>query len=621
MTRDLSDLARSGTAHDEGFDIARCLKTLALHDPDRCTVAPSPELSDRLKSEIERLGGQKRFEELGLVVKFAEPRAPGLNDGLIIPGSHFPLGTSIERVRSAAAERAPLTGTVRVIVVLVDFSDRMMAQPLSHFEELFFSTGVLPNGSVKEYYTEVTNGLIDLTGQVVGPYRMPQTMATYAHGASGLGGVEPNARTMARDAAVAADADVNFAPYDNDGNGYVDAFIVVHAGAGAEQTGSSNDIWSHKWVLADGEYVADTSKIFAYLTVPEDSRIGVCAHELGHLLFGFPDLYDTDGTSQGVGNWCLMAGGSWNGGGDIPAHPCGWCKANQNWVTVQNVTANGPVNVADVKDSHTIYRLWKDGAASQEYFLLENRQQNRYDAQLPGEGLLIWHIDEAVSSNTNETHYKVALMQADGKRDLENNVNRGDAGDPYPGSANNTAFGNATAPNSQSYGGLNTCVAVTAIGSAGSVMPVQLAVRCAKAKEIRKELKDAKERRKEGKEIKKERFKELKDFREKSRIEKRPDKPVIDKASRMEKPPLTEGGFGRPGEWSAPAQADDEIAATIVDLDARVTALEAAAGLTEPFIEESLRPDLTRSALSDEEEGSGALDDKRWYDSKPPELE
>ena len=140
---------------------------------------------------------------------------------------------------------------------------------------------------------------------------------------------------MARDAALAADADVNFAPYDNDGNGYVDAFIVIHAGAGAEETGSSNDIWSHKWVLAGGEYVADTTKIFAYLTVPEDSRIGVCAHELGHLLFGFPDLYDTDYISEGIGNWCLMAGGSWNGGGDMPAHPSAWCKANQGWVSVE----------------------------------------------------------------------------------------------------------------------------------------------------------------------------------------------------------------------------------------------------------------------------------------------
>ena len=91
---------------------------------------------------------------------------------------------------------------------------------------------------------------------------------------------------MANDAAVTADPHVNFGPYDNDGNGFVDAFIVVHAGSGGEQTGNSGDIWSHKWTLPS-VYNADGKKIFAYLTIPEDSRIGVCAHELGHLLFGF----------------------------------------------------------------------------------------------------------------------------------------------------------------------------------------------------------------------------------------------------------------------------------------------------------------------------------------------
>ena len=54
---------------------------------------------------------------------------------------------------------------------------------------------------------------------------------------------------MANDAATAAEPDVDFAPYDNDGNGFVDAFIVVHAGRGAEETGAAADIWSHKWVL------------------------------------------------------------------------------------------------------------------------------------------------------------------------------------------------------------------------------------------------------------------------------------------------------------------------------------------------------------------------------------
>ena len=334
-------------------------------------------------------------------------------------------------------------------MVLVDFSDKAMSETLQHFEELFFSTGVLPHGSVKEYFDEVTNGLVTITGQVVGPYRMPRTMAAYAHGESGTGSAAPNARTMARDAAAAADPHVNFAPYDNDGNGFVDAFIVVHAGSGAEQTGAPGQIWSHKWVLSGGEYLADTTKIYAYLTVPEDARIGVCAHELGHLLFGFPDLYDTDNTSEGIGNWCLMAGGSWNGGGDIPAHASAWCKAQQEWVTVQNVTTNGLLTIADVKDSHTVYRLWKDGAAGQEYFLVENRQKSRYDAQLRGEGLLIWHIDDAIANNTDEAHYRVALAQADGDRDLENNTNRGDDGDPFPGSSDNRAFTNTSTPELQ----------------------------------------------------------------------------------------------------------------------------------------------------------------------------
>ncbi len=82
-------------------------------------------------------------------------------------------------------------------------------------------------------------------------------------------------------------------------------------------------------VRFDQMCAADGTKVFASLTIPEDAKLGVSAHELGHLLFGFPDLYDTDYTSAGTGNWCLMAGGSWNAGGDTPAHPSAWCKPSR----------------------------------------------------------------------------------------------------------------------------------------------------------------------------------------------------------------------------------------------------------------------------------------------------
>jgi len=595
------------------LDIERIYQAAQASDTgDRCVVAPSPELSEQIKSELaRRRKALKAVPGALLTVRQATP--PGFNDGLIYPGSVFPLGTPVSVVRNAAASRAPLSGAVRVIVVLVAFTDQPMTATKQHFEELFFSTGVLSNGSVREYFTEVSHGAIDIQGEVVGPYTLPQTLATYAHNDSGIGSALPNARTMARDAAEAANPDVNFAPYDNNSDNYVDAFIVLHAGPGAEVTGSPGHIWSHKWVLPGGPYNADGTNIYAYLTVPEDSKIGVCCHELGHLLFGWPDLYDTDYSSEGIGNWCLMAGGSWNGGGDIPAHPSAWCKADQGWVTVQKQTTNATLNIADVKSSYIVYRLWKDGTSGSEYFLVENRQKTGYDRMLPGAGLLIWHIDDSISNNSDENHFKVALVQADNLKNLEKGDNRGDAGDPYPGTTNNTNFNASTTPNSKSYAGVDTCVAVNNIGAPGPIMTAELLVQCKvkeakEGKEFWKEYKDNKERFKEF-------FKEFKDrkdqLKEKDFIDKRFEKPS-EKAMEKTAPEAAGPAWGQAGEPGG------------VDLETRVAAIEAWLASVQPFIDAELRPDLRESALSAEEDlgqvvtqmQKNAADSKRAYDTK-----
>jgi len=442
----------------------------------RCLIPPHPALKERLQAQLERM--RESAPDLAPLLRIGQPTHPGLNDGIIVPGDHFPAGTPLEVVRSAALERGPLRGSVRVVVVLVEFSDRKFdpQHGPAHFEELFFSRGKLADGSVREYFEEVSHGEIDVIGEVVGPYQLPLSLSAYANGRSGTGQIEPNARSMARHAAEAANPHVNFKPYDNDGNGFVDAFIVVHAGAGGEATGNAGDIWSHKWVLANGEYNADGTRIYAYLTVPEDARIGVCCHELGHLLFGWPDLYDTDGSSEGLGNWCLMAGGSWNGGGDVPAHPSAWCKAQQGWVSVTNQTRNGVLTVGDVKDSRTVYRLWKDGAVGNEYFLIENRQRKQFDRLLPGSGLLVYHLDDAVASNADERHPKVALLQADGRQDLNRGANRGDDGDPFPGSSGKVALSGSTVPSTRSYNDVSTGVALTNISAPGPVMTATVAV-------------------------------------------------------------------------------------------------------------------------------------------------
>lgn len=285
-------------------------------------------------------------------------------------------------------------------VVLVEFSDQGMAPgSVQRFNDLFFSSGVLPTGSVTEYFSQVSGGKISMSGQVIGPYLMPQTLVHYAHGGSGFRDPvtgqtleEPNTRTMAKDALHLAKDHINLDPYDNDKNGYVDAFVVVHAGSGAEATGNVNQIWSVKWVLPNVVKVGNVN-VYAFLTLPDDARLGVCCHELGHLVFGWPDLYDTDYTSQGVGDWCLMAGGSWGGSpaGDKPCHPSAWCKANQNWIKLSSPTKSQHLALPDVKDSGAGYPVFKLLAAqtpATEYFLLENRQLNGYDASLPAGGLL-----------------------------------------------------------------------------------------------------------------------------------------------------------------------------------------------------------------------------------------
>ncbi|WP_082817118.1 M6 family metalloprotease domain-containing protein [Janibacter terrae] len=639
---------------DSHSDAARP-RTIRPHRvDDLCVVAPDPELNEQLKEQFQRLREQVRDQELGTLADHLTLKAPdhvGFDDGLIFPGTYFPTGTTAAVAQRAALDRAPLRGDVRVVVVLVDFSDKTMAADADdRFSRLFFSHGELPDGSVTEYFSDVSGGLVTITGEVVGPYRMPGTLASYAGSANGTQATTPNARTMANDALSAANADVDFGPYDNDGNGFVDAFIVVHAGRGAEQTGQATDIWSHKWVLP-AERTVDGTKVFAYLTIPEDAKIGVSAHEIGHLIFGWPDLYDTDGTSEGVGNWCLMGGGSWGGGGDRPTHPSAWCKLTQGWASVVVQSTNATVTINDIKTGRTAYRLWKDGLGGNEYFLVENRQRTGYDQSLPGAGLLVWHIDEAVTGNTNESHYKVGLLQADGSRHLELNTNRGDAGDPFPGSSGNTTFNDSSTPSSTSFAGASTCVEISAIPASSAAMTVQLKVRCFTAPKLR-EAKDIKDIRdgwkrwpdvdvkpmkdlRDGKPIKDlrdDRGKGLKDVRDGKglREEKFPDNKFGEK--------FAERPFGRRQWWSS---APDPAAESVGDLEGRLDALETAVhGLleslggsgpdegwsegAEPFIGEAERPDLGRSSggpdpdalRSAVEEGSTGA--KAEFDTLPP---
>ncbi len=201
---------------------------------------------------------------------------------------------------------------------------------------------------------------------------------------------------------------------------------------------------------------------------------------------------------------------------------------------------------------------------------------------------MIWHIDESTPNNTNESHYKVALVQADGRKDMEHNVNRGDAGDSYPGSSNNVKFNNSSTPNSQSYAGSNTCVAVENISASANIMHADLKVKCTlKIKEV-KEIKEIKE-------IKLEKV-ELKEIRaDKTLISDKGlirDKQIVEKRVDKLNEKLADGGFNNLTQ-DLTGQADYSV-------EQRLALLESQLSYIQPFIEQELRPDLSEGALQGE---------------------
>jgi immune inhibitor A len=387
-------------------------------------------------------------------------------------------------------------GSFRALALLVQFTDKPAQVGASYFDTLVFGSGT---GAVRDYYRQVSYGTLDIVTvnlpSSMGWFGAPQTYAYYCNEQNGLGAYPQNAQKLVEDVVALADPLLDFSPYDNDGDGYVDALFVVHAGTGAEHTGSDNDIWSHQWVTAyrvpvDGKYVFTYAMTPEYWDAAGDMTCGVFAHELGHVL-GLPDLYDYGYDSEGVGRWSLMGKGSWNGTlGNSPSYLDAWCRARLGFVAPVVVTQDRlglPLPAVEVTATGSVYRLWNQGTLTSEYFLLENRQPLGYDAALPGHGLLIWHIDEARPDNDTPCtdlqvclcparHYRVALVQADGLLDLERKVNRGDAGDPYPGSTNNRSFTLLSTPNSGSYADCTSLVAVTAISDSALLMTVDVGV-------------------------------------------------------------------------------------------------------------------------------------------------
>jgi immune inhibitor A len=391
-----------------------------------------------------------------------------------------------------------LTVQRQSIVIIVDFDDNTAdtgTYPASHFDSLLFSVGTFPTGSMRDYYLENSYGDFEVVGEVSGWHRMPLDYSYYVDGQRGFGDYPRNAQKLTEDAVLAADPYVDFSQYDNDGpdgipdsgddDGYVDALFVVHAGPGYETSHDLDDIHSHAWVTSY-DVPVDGVLVWRYSQEPESGHIGVFCHELGHVL-GVPDFYDYGYDSRGAGYWSVMASGSWGGGGITPVHFDAYSKSMLGFATPIVPSGNLiDVLVPDVETNAVVYKVWTNGSPGAEYFMFENRQQTGFDVSVPGEGIVIYHVDENTYGNDDQRcgsgspHYELAVEQADGECDLEYYNNGGDAGDPWPGTGGtenpNYAFNLLSTPNTRAYSNSQTGVSIYNIHMEGNDGYVSVAV-------------------------------------------------------------------------------------------------------------------------------------------------
>jgi immune inhibitor A len=446
--------------------------------PTACTAHPKVLKNIAKQLDEHNIGSTQELQiarRMGIMAATPVER-PGFNDGIVFPYECSTGGPALEPVSPEL--KKPKKRKIHAIALLVDFSDNKGARSAKDFEKLLFDKA--KQNSMTNFYGQLSYGALDVTGEVIGYVRAPQPYSYYTATESGTGSNYPqNTPGLLNDALTVFCQNDNLTRFDTDKDGFVDAIFLIHAGGGAEAepnpTKRKNLIWSHKWTLPQ-PFVNQGVKVFAYSTEPEDGRVGVFSHEFGHLL-GLPDLYDTTFRSHGIGNWCLMAAGSWGEEGNRPVRMSCWCLSKLGWIKPKVVTRKKGLQLNTLEEKKTeCYRLWTKGITGPEYFLLENRQAKGLDAALPGSGLAVWHIDERQPNNNNPLAYLVALLQADGKKELELLKNSGDDGDLFPSDKRVTALDDNTTPSTQSNTGSPSRVALTNIVMSEGMLTLQAEV-------------------------------------------------------------------------------------------------------------------------------------------------
>lgn len=365
---------------------------------------------------------------------------------------------------------APCVGNVAGLCLIVQFPDEAGTIPAAEVAKYCNQvgyTGYSNNGSVRDYFHDVSDGALTYTNFVPPVYYTAlHEKAYYDNPAEDCG---PKARVLVQEALTALNAaGFDFSDYDANGDGRIDAINCFYAGTCS--SGWSKGLWPHSWTVS---YSADGVSAYKYQITDMKTQLtlGTFCHENGHMVCYWPDLYDYGYESNGVGRYCVMAFGGSNGSGRNPAEPCAYLKHTAGWADLTELTSPAAA-LFITAGVNSFYRFSRPADAT-EYFLMENRQRSGRDAGLPDGGLAIWHIDTLGSNDyeqmTPSQHYMVTLVQADGLWNLERKTNYGDATDLFD-AGSYSACGSDTNPNTSWWDSIASGMCVHSISANGGVM-------------------------------------------------------------------------------------------------------------------------------------------------------
>ena len=302
----------------------------------------------------------------------------------------------------------------RGAVILVSYPDKAFSQSNKDMTEWAMGEKYTYNGatgSIHRYFYDQSWGQYDMQIDVYGPVTVSKNASYY--GSNDWGGNDKHPDELVKEACQLAHSEcgADFSQYDSNNDDNVDWVVILYAGKGEADGGTSETIWPHQYDLSytgmsfklDGKWV-DHYCCLNEIDGSSKKRcgIGTFCHEFSHVM-GLPDFYATTqgATHHTLGSWDIMDYGPYNNDGNTPPSYSAYERWFMGWieptllntaatVTLANLNHEGGRACYITEDGSAISNILRPSPST--FYMLENRQKSGWDQYIKGSGLMITKV-------------------------------------------------------------------------------------------------------------------------------------------------------------------------------------------------------------------------------------